>query len=205
MKTRLALIIVLSTLLVAGISIGHSIAEQAPADPPPGGTLAQRVDQRKKERAIVLDKKEQTRLVGQCVKTQSKLRSIQQSAATIADNRAKTYLHIDADLWIVIGQLKLDDKDTFNLEKNRSQLASKVAAFVSTGTKYRQALDDTVVVNCEADIVGFKAMLDTTRIYYKQWSDQAEGIRLYVVNDIKNALSEYVKELQASETSGGGN
>jgi hypothetical protein len=202
MKIRVALIIVLCTVFVFASYPGQIRAQQQPADPPAGGTLAQRVEQRKKERAIKLDDKDQKRLASQCVKTQSKLRAIQQRAAQVTDNRSKTYQHIDAELWIVTGQLKLAEKDTFKLEKKRSQLAERTAAFQSIGSKYRQALDDSVVINCQADAVGFKALLDTTRIYYKQWSNQAATIRTFIINDIKNTLTDHVKDLQ---TQGGNN
>lgn len=192
-------------LLVALFSstAGQSGAQQPPANPPADGTLEQRVQQRKQERAVSVDQKEQSRLSSRCVKAQSELRSIQQKAASIAEDRAKTYHKIDAELWIIIGQLKLAEKETSKLEQKRSQLAQKIAAFRTTGNNYRQALDDTVLINCQADVLGFKAMLDTTRIYHKQWHELTINIKNLITNDVKTVLSAHVKDLQGTQSQGG--
>lgn len=205
MKIYKLLLVSLGTILLA-VTLGHVVhAQTAPAAPPAGSTLEQRISQRKAERTIKLEKKDETRLIAQCDKTQTKLRDVQQQAAGAATNRAKTYQQIDAQLWIIIGRLKLAEKDTFKLEKARGQLSEKAAIFQAIGDNYRQSLDDSVVINCQADPAGFKALLETTKIYYGQWRDQATNIKTFLINDIKPALSEHAKSLQPSFNTGGGN
>ena len=102
---------------------------------------------------------------------------------------------MDAKLWVMIGKLKIAQKDTFNLEKQRLTLAEKSARFQSTSQLYQQTLDDLVVVNCQADSAGFKALLDTARIYRGQLRDQSTEIRNYVINDIKPALTAFAADL----------
>jgi len=187
-------VMLLAALLV--VSNGPVAAQSSPAVPAPGGSFAQRLEQRKAERVIQLGERDLQRLSGRCIAAQGDVRSIQQKTGPILANRTKVYQRIDAKLWVSIGQLKLADKDTFELEKQRLALAEKAAAFQTIATLYQQALDDTIVINCQADVVGFKALLDTARLYQAQVRTQSSDIRAYVVDQIKPKLAGYATELQ---------
>lgn len=171
-------------------------AGPAPAPAAPGSSFDQRLAQRKAERNAIVSPRDQQRLVNVCVTAQSKLRSLQQKTTPTVTSRAKTNQLIDAKIWIMIGKLKLAEKDTFQLEKQRAELAEKISAYQQTTQSYTQALDDTVAVNCKADLVGFKALLDTARLYRIQLRDQSTGIRDYLNNDIKPTLSTFASDLQ---------
>lgn len=174
----------------------HAYAQAPPAATPAGSSFEQRVAQRKAERNVVLAERDQKRMVSVCVSAQSKIRILQQETTPAIANRAKVNREIDAKLWIMIGKLKLAEKDTFELEKQRAGLAGKVSGFQQTADSYSQALDDTVAINCRADLIGFKALLDTARIYRTQLRDQSTDIRSYVNNDIKATLGAFADELQ---------
>lgn len=171
-------------------------SQAAPASSVPGSTFEQRMAQRKAERNVALDDKSQKRIIAQCVKAQGKVRTLQQKTSPALTNRAKVNQQMDAKLWVMIGKLKIAQKDTFNLEKQRIALAEKAAAFQATSKLYQQTIDDLVVVNCQADPTGFKTLLDTARIYRGQLRDQSTEIRNYVINDIKLALSAFAADLQ---------
>lgn len=189
--------IALSTLLPACvIGGGVVLAQSAPAPPALGGTLEQRVAQRKVEQAISLDETDQKRLASRCVVVQGKIRSLNQKVSPAIASRTETYLQIDAKLWIAIGQLKLAGQDTLNLEKQRSELAAQVAAFVDSAGHLTQVLDDIQVMNCQADVTGFMSLIETARIYHIEARAKAEGMRKYVIDDIKTTLGTYASDLR---------
>lgn len=186
-------------------SLGTAHAVSPPATPTPGSTLAQRVDQRKAEQGTTLTDQDRQRLTSTCAGAQSKLRLIQNDAVERLENHSNIYKKIDGRLWVAIGQLKLATQDTFQLEKQRQTLTDKTTGFESIAGNYKQALDDTLVINCQADLVGFKALLDTTRVYYGQLRAQSTDVRDYVINTIKPTLVGHVADLQTKPASGGGN
>jgi hypothetical protein len=193
---------ILAAVLVTGVNV--AVADTPPAPAPPGSTLTQRVAQRKAERGTALSAQDQQRLVSTCVGTQAKLRSIETDEVPMLDNRNKTYDTIDAKLWIVIGQLKLAQQDTFQLEKQRLTLVDKSNNFEALAANYKQTLDDSLVINCQADPNGFKAMLDTTRIYHDQLRAQAADSHDYIINTIKPMLKTFVDGLQTKSPDQGG-
>lgn len=195
-----AVCLVMAAVLVSAL---RASAQTAPAAPPAGGTLEQRLGQRKAERKIALDDRSQKRIVGTCVGAQGKIRALQQKTTPALDYRAKMHQQMDAKLWVVIGKLKIAEEDTFKLEGQRAALAEKTAGFQTTAQLYQQTLNDLLVVNCQADPTGFKALLDTARLYRTSLREQATGIRNYVVNDVKLSLSAFATELQAKASTEG--
>lgn len=183
---------------------GAVSAQTPPGAPAPGGAFAQRLEQRKQERQITLNEKDTNRLAQRCVSVQGEIREIQQKAGTTFSNRTKVYQRIDGKLWVTIGQLKLAERDTFELEKQRLALAEKAAAFQTLGTHYQQTLDDLVVINCQADVVGFKALLDTARLYHEQVRTSSADIRGFVIDKIKPILATHATEMQPKPATEGG-
>lgn len=194
----LTIITVMMAVLIAPTNIFA-----APADAPPGGTAQQRLDLRKKEQNVTLDAKELKRIPSICNKTQDTIREVQNKLAPTVNNRGSTYKKIDAKLWIIIGQLKLADKDTFNLEQQRAEYAKQVAAFDNSVAQYRQTLDDIVVMNCQADPVGFIALVRTAQEYHKQIRAQSKAINAYIVDTVKSTLSDFATELQPKPSTEG--
>ncbi len=178
-------------------------AQGAPPAAAPGSTHEQRLAQRKAERNVTLDQKSQQRLANTCANAQAKVRNTQQKTTQMLANRTATYQKVDAKLWVMIGKLKLAQKDTFSLEKQRAGLSERATAFQSTAQNYQQARDDLVVVNCKADPVGFMAFLDTARLYNVELRKQTTDIRTNIVNEIKPALTAHAADLQAKPVTEG--
>lgn len=196
-KNHIKAVLLLSAVAVIGLAIAAPVKAQVPpAATPAGSTIDQRLAQRKAERNVVLAEKDSVRLQTTCVSAQTKIRALQQKNDAATANRLKIYQQIDAKLWIMIGKLKVAEKDTFGLEKQRATLAEKTSVFQQTSAAYKQALDDAAVVNCKADPAGFKALVDTSRIYRTQVRDQTKGIFNYITNDVKQSLSTYANDLQ---------
>jgi hypothetical protein len=177
-------------------------AQAAPAPPTAGGTLQQRIDQRKKERNITLSKLDQDRLTARCVNVQGSVRQLQRNMTPIVAKRISTYQLIDGYLWVAVGKLKIGGNDTLELEKEHATYAQKVDALQKDFSYFQQSLDDIAVMNCQADLVGFKAMLETARLYLTQIKTEADDLQSYVVNTIKDTLTKQVTALQPQTTGG---
>lgn len=194
---------------LAMVLVLPSLAAALPVNAPDGGTIEQRIELRKKEKNVNLDKKELLRYKGRCKDTQALVRSIQDKTAPVVKNRTEVYKKIDAKLWITIGQLKLAGKDTFELEKQRAEFTKRVASYDNVVAQYRQTLDDIAVMNCEADVVGFVALVQTAREYHEEVRKESADIRSYVVDTIKKTLSDFSSQLQikpsTEQDSGGQN
>ena len=191
-------IMIVGLLLVVGI-IGISVPALAatnPATPAAGTSFEKRLAQRKAEQKITLDDKDKARIEQRCESAQTKVRALYQATSNALNSRNEAYYRADAKLWVVIGRLKLADRDTFQLEKQRASFAKQVADFQATTNNFTQVLDDIQVVNCKADPAGFKALVETARIYRKQIVDKSNAIRDFAVNDIKQTLSTQATALQ---------
>lgn len=171
-------------------------AQTAPENSKPGSTLEQRVAQRKAERKVTLDDKTVRRLETRCTNTQGKIRTLKSRYSDTSNNRNKTYRSIDAKMWVIIGSLKLIDKDTFKLEQQRLELAKQVAAFDNSSAQFRQVMDDAAAMNCKADPAGFMALIETARLYNAQIRESFTGIRTYVIDTIKPTITEYSTDLE---------
>lgn len=191
-------IVIAGLLLVVGIVgvSGTVYAAVTPATPAAGTSFEKRLAQRKAEQNITLEDKDKTRIEQRCESAQSKVRSLYQATSNSLNSRNEAYYRADAKLWVVIGRLKLANRDTFQLEKQRASFAKQVADFQVTTNNFTQVLDDIQVVNCKADPVGFKALVETARIYRKQIVEKSNAIRDFAVNDIKQTLSTQATELQ---------
>jgi hypothetical protein len=195
-------LVVIAAVLVGGA--GPVAADTPPAPAPAGSTLDQRVAQRKAERGTALSDIDQKRLINTCVGAQTKIRTIETGEVPMLDKRTQVYGSIDAKLWIVTGQLKLAKQDTFQLEKQRLTLLDKTNNFQTLATNYKQTLDDSLVINCQADPNGFKALVDTARIYHDQLRAQSTDSHDYIVNTIKPGLGDFVIKLQPKSPDQGG-
>lgn len=190
-------------LVVATTTVTRAASDPKPAAS--GSTFAERVEQRKQEQSIVLTDTDQKRLISTCQNAQGKITQAQPAVPATLASYTKVYGQINAKLYVAIGQLQLASEDTFNLEKQRLAFVDKLTDFQTIAANYTQTLDDLVVINCQADPIGFKALLETARTYYKQLIAKAAENRDYVVNTIKPTLANHTADLQAKTQSRGGN
>lgn len=189
----LALVLSALSLLVF---TGQASAQAPPAAPPAGSTLEQRVAQRKQERQTNLDEKTAKRVQDKCTVTQNKIRTLKDGYTVSADNRNNTYRKIDAKIWVVIGSLKLIDKDTFKLEQQRQELAKQAAEFDTASAQFKQTLDDVAAINCKADPNGFMALVETSRLYNAQIRTSFKNIRAYVTDQVKPTITQHSDDLK---------
>ncbi len=192
---KVFVIVLLSVLTVSSFG-GFASAASNPGNTPAGSSLAQRIAQRKKERKIKLDDAAKTRLESQCVSAQGVLRTKTDGYSSSSDNRDKVYRSIDAKLWIVIGNLKLIGKDTFSLEQQRLEYLKRVQAFENQSTQFQQVINDMLAMNCQADPVGFKALLETGRIYNSQIRSSFIAIKSYLIDHVQQTVNQMADDLK---------
>lgn len=182
--------------LVLLIFVPTIVMAADPSSPAPGSTLEQRVTQRKQEQQVVLDETQTKRVQKQCKAAQVRLGSVIKDITKLSDNRSTTYRNVDGATLVAIGKLKIATKDTFALQQNRDEFAKQVAQFEATTAQYKQAIEDASLMNCEADPVGFMAMMATARSYNSMLSAQSKNISAVVADKIKPQLESFSKELQ---------
>lgn len=183
-------------LAVGLISVFSNASAQVPPTAPAGSNIDQRIAQRKAERKIALDQNNTQRLQNTCVNTQTKIREVRDNVVKVSNKRSEVYRKVDAKLWVAIGSLKYVNKDTFKLEQERGELLKQVMSFESMVKEYRTVLDDMANMNCKADVVGFKALLETARIYNAEIRKQSVAIKIQVINKVKPVLATHANELK---------
>lgn len=191
------LIISLSLLAVvlSGLVVAHA-ASGSPANAKPGSTIDQRIAQRKKEQNVKLAQADISRLEGVCTNAQSVIRTLTDGYSNSANNRDKTYRGIDAKLWIIIGSLKLDGKDTFKLEQQRLEYIKRVQAYENQANQFQQSVSDLAAINCQADPVGFQALLQTARAYNAQIRSSFISIKSYLIDQIQPTITQHANDLK---------
>jgi len=188
-------VLLIAAIVLLGLTGGVAYAQTAPQPTPAGSTFEQRLAQRKSERTITLDDKDIRRIESRCKGSQSTLITIQQELAKTIEERKTQHLKIDGKLWIAIGQLKIANQDTFELEGLKASYNKQVATFDDLTKEYTQAIDDTIVVNCVTDPQGFKAVVETARIYLQEVRKQSGVIRAHLLDSVKPALSKSGEKL----------
>lgn len=187
------------SLFILAIALTFAVVNSAyavPTDAPAGSTTDQRVEFRKKEQKVSLDSKEQVRIKSRCAKTQSKIRDIQTATGPVVKSRENVYKKIEGKLLVAIGQLKIGDQDTFKIEQQKAEYTKQVAALENSMSQYKQTLDDIVSMNCQADPVGFVALVKTARQYHDLIRQQSANLKKYVIDTIKPSLAQFVNDLQ---------
>lgn len=189
-------------LSLALLSISNKVEAQTklPAKTPAGSSIEQRIAQRKVERQIKLDEPNTLRLQSTCVQAQTKIRQLRDNYVVISDKRSEIYRKVDAKLWFVIGGLRYIDTDTFKLEQQRIDLLKQVKANEAALSEFRLTLDDMANMNCKADVVGFKSLLETAKLYNSQIRSQSNSIRTLVLDEIVPTLSAHAEALKPKQS-----
>lgn len=188
--------LLLAVILALALALETAKAQSVPPNAAPGISLKQRIAQRKAEVKVRLDQKSAKRLQTTCKNGQAKIRIFRNDSNTIINNREEVYRKIDAKLWVMVGGLKLINQDTFTLEKQRSDLSRRIVTFENTANQFQQTLDDLIAINCQADVVGFSALLETSRKYFAALSIQSTGIKNFTIDSVKKTLAAHSEALK---------
>ncbi|HEX5456469.1 MAG TPA: hypothetical protein VFW77_03835 [Candidatus Saccharimonadales bacterium] len=197
-KINIAYTLAFVLLIFAAVAYrSHTDAAAVPPkNTPPGSTLNQRIAQRKQERGTRLDKTNRLRIQSTCTGTQGVFRSLSDSYSSMTDNRDKVYGTIDAKLWIIVGSLKLVNKDTFKLEQQKLAYDKLVQKFDNQAGQFKQTVSDITAMNCQADPNGFMALIETSRLYNAQIRQSFKDIRNQVVNTLSPTITQHANDLK---------
>lgn len=181
----IVIVAVVGGLLFIGV---HLPVNARPSEPASGSSLDQRIELRKADRDVSLDESEERRLERRCTQVQSSVRQLQNSKAQMLNRRADVYNRISGQTWLALGGVRLADGDVFALKRHALNFDEKVEDFNSNAELFNQAIRDALQMNCEADAVGFKALIETIQEYDRILLGLANDIRSLVNNDIRNEL-----------------
>lgn len=186
----------LTSLLIALalITSSTSVASR-PAEPESGSSLEERIELRKSDRSVSLDEAEERRLERRCTQSQSTVRQLQNSKAQMLNTRADVYNRISGKTWLGIGGIRLADGDVFALKRHALNLDDKVEDFNTNATLFNQTIRDILQMNCEADVEGFKALVETAQEYDRLLLSLANDIRSLVNNDISSEFERLGRQL----------
>ena len=199
-KTNIVYILAFALLIFAMVLFrSHTdAAATPPKNTPPGSTLSERIAQRKKERGVRLDLANTQRVQGTCTGTQGVFRGYSDSYSSMTDNRDKVYGTIDAKLWIIVGSLKLVNKDTFKLEQQKLAYDKMFQQFDNQTAQFKQTVSDITSMNCKADPNGFMALVQTARLYNAQIRQSFKNIRNQVVNNLNPTITQHANDLKVN-------
>lgn len=110
--------------------------------------------------------------------------------------RVKVYEDITKKLTAITTGLKDADIDTKELVTQQANLAELITTYKKSVKEYTTTLADLNQLDCVADLVGYKATLETARTSRAVVAKDALAVRTYVTDTIKPAL----KAAQASLT-----
>jgi hypothetical protein len=182
-------------LVVLAISMGAQVAKAQDAN------LQTRIEQYKKDRGT--NPRENVRtLQARCVIAQATLKNLQPHVASVQKTRGDAYKNISDLLSSLHDKLDNQAFNTTTLMSVMDVYNGKVTEYTTNLNAYKQALDDSVNVDCVKDPYGFKAALDTARMYHDRLVPNITDIRSYVTNTIKPSLENVKTTLESGDTTG---
>lgn len=194
-KRSLYILAVINFVVAAALIMPRVAADNRPATPDSGSSLGERIELRKSDRSVSLDDAEERRLERRCPQAQSTVRQLQNSKTQMLNNRADVYNRISGKTWLGIGGIRLADGDVFALKRHALDLDDKVEDFNANATLFNQTIRDILQMNCEADVEGFKALVETAQEYDQLLLSLANDIRSLVNNDIRNEFERLGRQL----------
>lgn len=151
-------------------------------------TLAQRVENYKTKQAIKLTVLEQNRLKLRCKAGQVITKTLSTKIAQNDTARVKVYGEITTNLKKITARLEDANVDTTDLSAEQTKLADLIKTYNTDATNYKNVLADLGDVDCVADPVAYKAVLESARTDRATVSKDALAIRAYITDTIKTTL-----------------
>lgn len=184
----------LLVLLIAGTAIASAQST----------TLTQRLQQYVKNNNLnTKNKAIEQNIKLRCPIAQTSLKSLQTNVATVQTKRGAAYKNISDQLTTL--QNRLNDQ-AFEITKVKNMVDTyngKVTTYTNDLVSYKQALDDSVAVDCNADPFGFYGALLTARLYHDRMTPDVADIRDYALNTVKPNLDLVKQQLNDGQTTGG--
>lgn len=166
-------------------------------------TLDSRLKSYQKTLNTEFSKSDQKKLTLHCTVAQAKLQELQTRVNTVKTARATAYQNITTQLDKLTTQLDNQAFETTALKSTTSTLKAKLADYTTQMSIYKQALDDSVAVDCKANPAGFNAALQVARTAHDRLIIITPDARSYTLNTLEPLLDQIGAQLDSGQTTGG--
>lgn len=194
----------LSSLFALPIILTSVALAQEGGTPPPNKPTAEelkaltdRVQKRKTELKTRLSAGEKQRLLGKCKASQGLISSVSGRVKGIETSRSKVYTNLVNRLTDLSTKLQNRGADTTELDASIDQLKTLIETFTTDLATYKQPLEDLVKGDCQADLEGFKASLESARATQTKVGEDGKAIRSHLSDVIKPLLKTIREQLEA--------
>ena len=145
---------------------------------------------------------EERKVIGLCKAAQSKLASLESSAVKAQDKHQAVYEDVFSKLDTLVERLSLASVDTSALSSVLSESQSDQAELTVLMANYTQALSDLALMDCESDPVGFKAALQSARVYRSGIVSSVKSLKKTLKETVKPIIIEIRTTLSQGEAGG---
>lgn len=164
--------------------------------------VKRRVAERKEALKTRLTAVKQARLKNRCKASQGKLGSLQGRITGLETSRAHVYKNLINRLMRLSEQLTTHNVDVTELNNQITELTALTEAFTTDVTAYKTVVTDLATMDCESDLEGFQASLESAREARAKAAESAKAVRTYLTSTIKPTLREL--RAQFAQNSGDG-
>lgn len=156
---------------------------------------ADRITKLKEQAKTRLTAAQQERIKSRCKNAQTHLNKTIDKTTRAQTNRDKIHAGLVERLTILESKLSSTGLDTMELKNQIATLKSTIDTFKADTNTYIKTLQDTAVVDCQADPDAFKLSLEAARESLKKIHTDAVAIRTIFINDVKPHLAVLKQQL----------
>lgn len=160
-----------------------------------------RVEKYKLEVAERLTNAQEKKISDICKTSQLKLEKVQTSVEETVAKRQEKLQSIVEKLEDLSVKLREASVNTTELDAVIISLKSKTTEMMTGFEEYQQTLEDSSIVDCEVDPVGFKASIEAARLKRTEIKTMSIDIKKYVTESVNTLLGQIKASL--SQTSVG--
>jgi hypothetical protein len=196
-------------LFAGGIVWAASTSKSAnglitPSDPSASTKIEERIAERKNSAPLQLSEERKQQIMKNCAVAQEGMQAIKTKDLAASQKRQSTYSGLATKLATTIDYLERQSINTASLKKSQSAFIKSINSYLSNYVIYKTALDDTIVMSCAKDPVGFDVSLISARQYRQKLSNNIKAIKS-TVSDITKALSDAKQDLILTSSQEKGN
>ncbi len=136
-----------------------------PSSPEDSTTIDQRIAQRKTTYKAQLVAVNAAQVASKCSLAQSVLTEVRSKDSKTASIRLQAYNDLAKRLAFLVDNLSSQGTDATALSNAQTQFIASINTYLNDREKYKVAMDDAIVIDCNADPVGFRAsVLDAQKL-----------------------------------------
>lgn len=152
-------------------------------------TVTERLATNKEKFAANLNDAAKTKLKTVCKGGQVKVKALDAKVTASAKARTNVYKGVSTKLSKLIPRIKDAGISTTQLESDKEQLDTLIAAYQTSLAAYQTSLGDLAELDCQTDPEAFKSTLEATRTAQAKVLTDAKAVRNQISVNIKNSLA----------------